>query len=360
MPSEFRRSAGRRPRLDVTMPPAPGGATKKQGEMRHHATIWSDPSFADQALGTLTPAKPKRGSRAYLDFAPGDVVAEWLGWLASRSKPASAPTREKYRQSVKSFCEHLRTEDRPLTLAEVTPAAVGRWVGAQRRRGCAEEGIASRLAALKAFTSKFVHRTSEWTNWDLLEKAERLSPEPRPKPRLTDDEIRLVRSTFPDSYDGERDFALVTVYLATGCRLSEVLRLERSSVDLVTGRFVVLGKGGKERPCKLGAEHLKILRRWLRVRMADDTDALWTTAAGHPLSYWGAQDVFRRIRARTGVAVHAHLCRHTFAQAALEKNAERAMVQDMLGHSSDAMLRRYTKLARAETAAEQMPRFAAV
>src|SRR5262245_60001385 len=57
-------------------------------------------------------------------------------------------------------------------------------------------------------------------------------------------------------------------------------------------------------------------------------------------------------------AVHAHLLRHTFAQVALTKGAERAMVQDMLGHRSDAMTRRYAGSVRQGTAAKRMPEFA--
>ena len=48
--------------------------------------------------------------------------------------------------------------------------------------------------------------------------------------------------------------------------------------------------------------------------------------------------------------LHAHLCRHTFGQVALAKGAERAAVQDMLGHETDAMTRRYTQEARKQTA----------
>ena len=55
--------------------------------------------------------------------------------------------------------------------------------------------------------------------------------------------------------------------------------------------------------------------------------------------------------------LHAHLCRHTFGQTALQKGAKRAAVQDMLGHTTDLMTRRYTSTAREQTAAAMMPRY---
>jgi len=69
----------------------------------------------------------------------------------------------------------------------------------------------------------------------------------------------------------------------------------------------------------------------------------------------------RKVREKSGVErFHAHLCRHTFGQWALEQGAERAAVQDMLGHKSDAMTVHYTKQARLKTAAEMMPKYSPV
>jgi integrase len=61
----------------------------------------------------------------------------------------------------------------------------------------------------------------------------------------------------------------------------------------------------------------------------------------------------------SGVEIaHAHRFRHTWTQTALKKKAERALVQDAMGWSSDAMVRRYGGWARSETAAAAMPEFA--
>lgn len=320
--------------------------------MRHHATIWTDATYQAEAVGHFKPDG---------EFVLGTVLVEYREWLTSRSRPVSAETWEKYRKSILSFCRSLADAGDPPVLGSFTPAAANRWMKAQRDRGLAEEGIASRLAAVKAFTRGFVWKQLELTHWDLLEKCARVSVEATPKPRLTDDAIRSVLRSFPDSYDGERDRAMVTLYLATGCRLSELLNLATDSIHRMTGEFEVVGKGSKARPCKLGQDSLKVLRHWLRVRVGEDGGALWTTAEGKPLTFWGAQDVFRRIRKRhPGLAIHAHLLRHTFAQGAIENGAERAVLQDALGHTTDAMTRRYSKLASERKAAAEMPRWSLV
>jgi integrase len=59
-------------------------------------------------------------------------------------------------------------------------------------------------------------------------------------------------------------------------------------------------------------------------------------------------------------SLHAHLCRHTVAQNALLKGAGRAEVQDILGHQTDAMARRYAGTARQIVAAKNMAKYALV
>ncbi len=100
-------------------------------------------------------------------------------------------------------------------------------------------------------------------------------------------------------------------------------------------------------------------QRYLKARPDGETSGrLWLTDDGTPLTYWGAMSVFRRLKRRSGVdRLHAHLLRHTFAQVALEKGAERAAVQDMLGHKSEAMTRRYAGSVRQQTVSKLMPKY---
>jgi site-specific recombinase XerD len=121
-------------------------------------------------------------------------------------------------------------------------------------------------------------------------------------------------------------------------------------------------KGGRERIVRISPRALKLLREYLKHRPTRGTsDRVWLRDDAEPLGYWGGQSIFRRLRNRSGIGeLHAHLLRHTFAQVALTKGAERAAVQDMLGHRTDAMSRRYAGNVRQETAARMMPEFAPI
>ena len=71
--------------------------------------------------------------------------------------------------------------------------------------------------------------------------------------------------------------------------------------------------------------------------------------------------MFRKLKRRAGIPrLHAHLLRHGFAQAALTKGAHPGMVQEMLGHATPTMTRRYLGWAKQEEAAKQMPQYSPI
>jgi len=316
----------------------------------HKRTAWTDDRMPDLPLERL--------------------VAEFL---LSSKKSCSPATLHKYRTSLASFVASIVEAGDDPVLASVTPAAGDRWVAQMQARcrngrvgrgaggGCADETILGRQAAVKVFTRKFCFQERELTNYDLLGRWSRVKVSDAPKPRLTDVELADIAAAFDDSPLGLRDKAFLSVYLSTGLRFDEVRRMSVSDVDPVSGEFEVTAKGDKKRYVRMSGWALKACKRYLRWRQAADADvtALWTTDDGTPLSYDGAMSLFRRLKKKSGVRrLHAHLLRHTFGQIAIEDGAAPAQVQDMLGHDTDAMTRRYTRDARAKAAAALMPRYA--
>lgn len=85
-------------------------------------------------------------------------------------------------------------------------------------------------------------------------------------------------------------------------------------------------------------------------------DQLWVTDIGEPLSYWGAQNILRRARKRSGIArVHSHLFRHGIAHRAADQGAYPGEIQLLLGHASMALAKRYTGSAAKRQGARLMP-----
>ena len=312
-------------------------------DMKHPSAAWSDPGYAEESLHRLR--------------------EEYIASLKGRAEAASPGTIDKYGKTLLSFIRSLDKQGEPATLASLTPGAVNQWVSEQRLAGLVEDGIASRLSALKVFSRKYVYQHLELTTSDLLRKVPRILPPERPIPALSEGERERLLACFDkDTYEDIRKRALIATYLATGLRFREVLEMELARLDRLSGEVQVRVKGGRERIVRISPRALKLLREYLKHRPTRGTsDRVWLCDDGEPLGYWGGQSIFRRRRNRSGIAeLHAHLLRHTFAQVALTKGAERAAVQDMLGHRTDAMSRRYAGNVRQETAARMMPEFAPI
>src|SRR5207302_2500527 len=119
-----------------------------------------------------------------------------------------------------------------------------------------------------------------------------------------------------------RDRALFEIHLATAFRFDTVRSMPKSALNRLTGEITIdppggqgTSKGSKVLYGKLDPKSLVHVRAYLRLRPECDTDQLFVTAAGRPLSYWGGRMIWRRIQRRSGHRrLGSHLIRHSFAQ----------------------------------------------
>ncbi|TAK28183.1 MAG: hypothetical protein EPO21_23110 [Chloroflexota bacterium] len=309
-------------------------------DVKNPPRVWSDPSYAQESLETI---------RSY-----------YIDHLKGRSTSCSPHTIQKYSNTFLSFERFLSRQGEPLTLESFTPHNVNKWVSEQRRKGKSEDGIASRLSALKAFSHGYLFMTAEITTCDVLDKVARINPPAKPFDRLTDTEMEKVLEVYSKpNFTDIRNKALMACYLATGRRFAEILGSTLDDVNLVTGELVVKAKGGDIQVAYLSVKAVKILKRYLRERPEGGPyNNLWLIEEGAPLTYWGAQMVFRRLKVRSGIQrLHPHLFRHTYAQVCLENGMERAALQDAMGHKTEVMTRRYSGSKRQQTAAKLGPKY---
>lgn len=160
-------------------------------------------------------------------------------------------------------------------------------------------------------------------------------------PSLTPDEISvLLRATEGKDMYSLRDRALLLFLLDSGVRLSEAVQLNLSDIDVATGVFKVNGKGKKERMARVGKRTLQAIRRYLRRRKGDDSDALWIGRRGR-LTTYGIKLIFKRLSTKSKVHVHPHKLRRTFALSMLRNGCNVYSLQTLMGHSDLTVLRRY-------------------
>ena len=171
--------------------------------------------------------------------------------------------------------------------------------------------------------------------------------------------IELRASLAPESIAGyvrsllaladERERALAVVLLDTGLRLSKLASLRVGDVR-PDGTLHVMGKGAKERIVPIGASARRALVRYLATRSAvGPGDPLFCGRWGPALTAGGIQQAIARLgrRAAVGTRCSPHTFRYTFARGYLVNGGDVFSVQQILGHATLDMVRRY--LARGST-----------
>lgn len=133
--------------------------------------------------------------------------------------------------------------------------------------------------------------------------------------------------------ENNRDLALVDFLYSTGCRVSEVSRLDISDIDFEKRECVVLGKGNKERIVYLSPVAGMHLQEYLQNRK-DISEALFSGKGGKRLGKNGIEAVLKRLGKKAGVEnVHPHRYRRTLATNLLDRGMNIQDVAAILGHA---------------------------
>ena len=284
----------------------------------------------------------------------------------NRCEGKSPGTIEWYSRVLRFFRSYLEQEGYSTDLRDLTLEVVREFIiYLQTRRkwhrhpyipspggNLAAISVQNYVRALRAFFS-WLHREG-YTEDNILAE---LKPPKAPQKLveiLTNEEVgRILVCLDADTSSGSRDTAMVITFLDSGLRLSELIGLKITDAHLEQGYLKVMGKGAKERIVPIGNLAQKALQRYVfhfrREPFYEDQDYLFLTLEGKPMSVNAVKLIFARLAQRSGVKrLHAHLCRHTFATNYLINGGDVFSLQQILGHTSLEMVRRYVTLASAQ------------
>ena len=145
-------------------------------------------------------------------------------------------------------------------------------------------------------------------------------------------------------YLGIRNKAIISLFIATGLRVEELSNIELDRLDPKLNEIWVMGKGSKPRLVPLSREVRKCLSQYLRLRPPGGR-ALWKTGAGAAMVKDSVEIMITRLKKRAGVTSPggAHRFRHYFATRYLEAGGDLNSLRLLLGHSTLAMVLKYSK-----------------
>ena len=236
--------------------------------------------------------------------------------------------------------------------SHVTPTVLRTWIFSLHEVGLAPSSIRRAQSAVRTFFRFLL--AEGWLSVDPTERLESPKIRDRLPEFLTKEETqRLLTSPNPEKSLYWRDRSILELLYASGVRVSELVGLLISGLDLDDSFITVFGKGGKERIVPVGVPALLTLKRYLselrpKLDQAEGRGHVYLNARGRPLTRESVWKLVRDSGRRADINknVSPHTLRHTFATHLLEGGADLAAVQELLGHVDISSTQIYTHVDR--------------
>ena len=275
-------------------------------------------------------------------------VSEYTDFLKIE-KRQSQNTVESYRRDVSRFEKYLSNNQ----LGGAKTSDVRSFlVFLRNEEGLASSSVARCLSSLKSFYN-FLYVESL-----ISENPIETIASPRPWRKLPNvmsmQEVdALIAAPDINTLAGVRDLAMLELMYATGLRVSELVSLKMSAVNLEVGYLRSLGKGSKERVVPIGdiakttIENYVINARPLFQKKYTSED-LFLTRLGNAMTRQGFWKILKKYSTKAKIVgtVSPHALRHAFATHLLERGADLRSVQKMLGHADISSTQIYTHVLR--------------
>lgn len=171
---------------------------------------------------------------------------------------------------------------------------------------------------------------------------------------LTIEEIDNLLSLPDDSLKGKRDRAILEVLYATGIRVSELVNVKVSDVNIRMGFVTLTGESSKARIVPLGRparaaleEYIYDVRKGL-VRDGEDDDSLFVNYHGKKLTRQGLWKIIKEYASKAGIEnkITPQTLRHSFAVHMVQNGADLKSLQELLGHEDISATQIYLSVTK--------------
>lgn len=160
---------------------------------------------------------------------------------------------------------------------------------------------------------------------------------------LTEREIEHLR----EACQTIMEKALFEFMFSTGCRIGEIVSLDKNSINWSNRSAIVIGKGDKEREVYFNIRCDIWLKRYVHLRVDKHATIFVTVRSPHRMSIAQMRYIIKRISNRAGIdkMIHPHQLRHSFATHLLNNGAPIDVIQSLLGHEKSETTRIYAQLS---------------
>lgn len=279
-----------------------------------------------------------------------NIIEEFLHFIMIE-KGLSENTIAAYRRDLKQYNEYMILQ-KVGSIDNIDRLLIGNYLATLKDDNKSQKTIARQVASIRGF-----HQFALREKYAVKDPTVMIEP-PKVAVHLPDvlsvEEVdHLLTSPDTSKLHGKRDVAMLELLYATGMRVSELINLDVSQVNLMMGFVSVIGKGDKERIVPLGSTSIRVLEDYLKTTRPkmikkERTDSLFLNFHGRRLTRQGFWKILKQLKIDAGITKHLtpHTLRHSFATHLLENGADLRAVQEMLGHADISTTQLYTHISK--------------
>ncbi len=263
-------------------------------------------------------------------------------------KGAAANTVAAYSRDLTRYLSHLGNREP----ADIRPSDVTGYLTRLKGEGIAPRSRARALSALRMLHRFLVREGYCETNpTAIIEAPKGVKKLPAV---LSAREVEALLAAPLDTGAIElRDKAMLELLYATGLRVSELVGLKASDVNVSAGYLMTVGKGDKERLVPMGESACRHVREYLGLARQEllkekSSPLLFISRLGEGMTRQAFWNIIKKRALQAGVrsGISPHTLRHSFATHLLENGADLRSVQIMLGHADLSSTQIYTHVTR--------------
>lgn len=278
----------------------------------------------------------------YLDMFENYLINE---------KKSSQNTVESYLRDLKQFVDYCAHKDIEFSL--IDNAFVCSYLDSLALLGKSEASRSRAVASIRCFYKYLISQklaTSNPTGGIASKKTEKKLPGVLDSKEI----LLLLAQPSGNDYKSIRDKAMLELLYATGIKVSELIDITCSDLNLSIG-ILHLHNGKKERIVPMYPQAIKALEDYIEnVRPAivldEGEDKLFTNMSGQPMSRQGFWKIIKFYSAKAGIDkdITPHTLRHSFAAHLLENGAKLSDIKEMLGHTDISSTQVYARLVKSK------------
>jgi integrase/recombinase XerD len=249
-------------------------------------------------------------------------------------KHASKNTLLSYLNDLKKLQNYYEKQN-ITTVSRISETSLNSYILTLEKEGLSPSTVSRNIAAVKSFLLYLIkHQIIK------EDPSERIKP-PKMKKKTpqvieTNQDDKLLSQPDGKTKKGIRDRAILELLYATGVKVSELISIRVSDINL-SGRYITC-KEHRERNIPFGNTAKKALREYMDIRSQDydknQSDFLFLNSSGEQLSRQGLWKILKYYAKEAGITdISPNSIRHSFAAHLLDNGADLGSVQEFLGHA---------------------------